>query len=220
MLIIRRLSLLFCAIMLHLHAQTPFVVMVNPAGDARNPGRMLDDGFERGATFQCAELLKHSLMQQPTNIQVVFTRVPGETLEPLQAANFANRLKAHCYLSIHCYREQEMRPRLSVYHYQTTTNQLQQYLSDHLRFSCFDQAHLYSSTQTRLWTTCCKEVLERPEFRQLYEFLGVWGIPFSPLVGIQVPAFALEIGIKEIGDIALIVSPLTHMIQALQKNLS
>ena len=66
--------------------------MLDPAGDAQNPGRTIDDNFERGITLQFAEKLKEMLQEKFPTIRVVLSRTPGESLQPLQNANFANRL--------------------------------------------------------------------------------------------------------------------------------
>ena len=71
----------------------------------KDAGRIVNDSFERGLTLQFAQELKKELELNFNNIRVVLTRIPGETLESLQNANFANRLNVDFYLSIHFYSE-------------------------------------------------------------------------------------------------------------------
>src|SRR3972149_4092399 len=78
----------------------PFTIMIDPAGDAKRAGRMLEDNFERGITLSCANCLKHDLEKKYTNVRVILSRFPGETLESMQNANFANRLQVDFYISI------------------------------------------------------------------------------------------------------------------------
>src|SRR3990172_8684717 len=84
----------------HVAQPRAFTIMLDPAGDAKNPGRKLDDSFERGITLQFSETLKQKLESLFPSIRVVLTRLPGETVQLLQNANFANRLDVNFYLSI------------------------------------------------------------------------------------------------------------------------
>src|SRR5579872_1728748 len=84
--------LLLCISTFTAFARTPFTIMLDPAGDAQYPGRIIDDCFERGITLQLAEQLSTVIAQRFPSIRVVITRQPGETRQPLQHANFANRL--------------------------------------------------------------------------------------------------------------------------------
>src|SRR5579859_5868722 len=71
----------------------PFSIMLDPAGDAQITGRIIDDSYERGITLQLCEDIKKQLeADHPKNTRIVLTRFPGETIDPLQNANFANRL--------------------------------------------------------------------------------------------------------------------------------
>jgi len=92
--------------------QKEIIIMLDPAGDAQYAGRRIDDSFERGLTLRCAEQLKQRLEQLFPQIHVVLTRLPGETVQPLQNANFANRLSVDLYLSIHFYHETATKPEL------------------------------------------------------------------------------------------------------------
>ena len=71
--------------------------MLDPAGDAQYPGRIIDDSFERGITLQCVEELQRAITRQFPHVRVVLTRFPGETCQPLQNAHFANRLDVDLY---------------------------------------------------------------------------------------------------------------------------
>ena len=43
--------------------QPTFTLMLDPAGDAQYPGRIIDDSFERGITLQCVEELQRVIRQ-------------------------------------------------------------------------------------------------------------------------------------------------------------
>jgi len=175
-------------------------IMIDPAGDAQNTGRKLHDSFERGITLQCAEHLKQLLESTNKQIRVVLTRWPGETLEPLQNANFANRLDIQLYLSIHFYQEKERVPKLYLYQLSYSNDTFFPTKKIGLTFTPYDQAHLESSTTTQTWALKIKEHLELPEYEKLFEVKGIFKIPFKPLVGIKAPAFAIEVGLKNKDD--------------------
>jgi hypothetical protein len=143
-----------------------------------------------------SNLPKALLEQQNHNLRVILTRVPGETIEPLQNANFANRLDVDLYISIHFYHEKEALPRLYLYHF--VSNPISDFWAkpQKLAFHPFDQAHLQSITKTNIWGERLKDILMQDMYRRIFEVKGFFGLPFRPLIGIKSPALALEIGLK------------------------
>ncbi len=189
----------------------PFTVMLNPAGDAKDAGRMLNDSFERGVTLQCCQELKRHLETNIPNIRVVLTRFPGETLEPLQNANFANRLETDFYLSIHFYKEHEIKPHVYLYLYKT-----EHYTTlgtTELCFCPFDKAHLLQQKKTMTIGTMMEQLFK--EFQKNGQFItrGLFTLPFRPLVGIQAPAIALEAGIKDTHSWQYLIEPIVETIK-------
>ena len=43
--------------------------MIDPSGDAKHTGRVIQDTFERGITLQCAEALKKELNSAMTGVE-------------------------------------------------------------------------------------------------------------------------------------------------------
>lgn len=176
----------------------PFTIMLDPAGDAAFAGRHIDDSFERGISLQCVERLKQYLEERHQDIVVVITRFPGETIEPLQNANFANRLNVDLYISFHFYYEEKLKPELFIYRYAVTPQILA--FPSFLTFCPLDQAYRLNATATQSATTSAKKVLTSAPYQSLFDVRGIFSIPFKPLVGITSPAFALEIGLKKKDD--------------------
>lgn len=175
-----------------------FTIMLNPAGDAKDAGRTLNDSFERGITLQFTNKLKTELEKTYKNIRVVITRMPGETLEPLQNANFANRLDVDFYLSIHFYKEKKPKPQIFLFRYLTDTFSVQSNLR--LYFYKFDTAHLINISQTINCGNKIKNFLNSESYKNKFDFFDFLAIPFKPLVGIKAPAIAIEIGLKNTND--------------------
>jgi hypothetical protein len=191
-------------------AQRPFSIMLDPAGDAKNTGRVIEDSFERGITLQFAEQLKKVLEELYPGIRIVLTRFPGETIERLQNANFANRLDVDLYVSIHFYHEKSSKPNLYLYHF--LYNPITDFWSKPraLSFYPYDQAHLYSLNKTVLWGEQIKTFLKADAFRNLFEVKGLYGVPLRPLIGIKAPALAIEAGIKNKGYWRTYVEPIAQ----------
>ncbi len=196
-------------------ARRPFSIMLDPAGDTKNTGRIIEDSFERGITLQFAEQLKKLLEERHLGIRVVLTRFPGETIEPLQNANFANRLDIDLYVSIHFYQERGSRPTLYMYHF--LYNPITDFWAKPkaLSFYPYDQAHLSNLTQTVLWGERIKNSLKSDEFKQLFDVKGLYGLPFGPLIGIKAPAIAFEAGLKNKTFWKIYLEPLAQAINNL-----
>lgn len=175
-----------------------FSIMLDPAGDAQHTGRQIDDSLERGITLQFAEQLKKLLEEMYPQVRVILTRFPGETIHPLQNANFANRLDIDCYVSLHFYQETQTKPRLFVYRFSYGDDFVTK-LPD-VSFCPYDQAHQINSGITKTWCSSITQVLTLDDHKQLFDFYGVVELPFKPLIGIKAPAFAFEAGLQDKND--------------------
>ena len=197
---------------IHLFDQpSNFTLMLDPAGDAKNPGRKLDDSFERGITLQFAEQLKHELELLFPSIRIVLTRLPGETLQPLQNANFANRLDVDFYLSIHFYQERETKPNLYLYHFSYNDEFITRWFD--LAFYPFDKAHLCNKQITCNWGSMMNATLSSDTYKKQFDCKGLYKLPFWPLIGIKAPAIALEAGLKNNQDWHTYIEPLVSALK-------
>ena len=170
--------------------------MIDPAGDAKNTGRRIEDSFERGITMQCAEQLKQTLEQRLPNISIILTRAPGEIVHPLQNANFANQINVNLYISLHFYQEKETRPTLYIYQFSYNDTFITK--SFDLSFTPYDQAHIVNFPKTGGWGKQIKRTLAQDVYQKYFTVHGIYQLPFSPLIGIQAPALGFEMGIKQI----------------------
>lgn len=190
----------------------PFTIMINPAGEAKTAGRMLNDSFERGITLQFAQELKNRL-ETNRNIKVIMTRAPGETLEPLQSANFSNRLNSNLYLSVHFYKESEPISQLFLYNYVSDPVYVQSSLR--LYFYNFDDAYLINISKTLKYGNKIKHAFQDVNYKNAFNFKGFFSIPFKPLVGVISPALAIEIGLKDSKDWVNFVDPIVKALEGL-----
>ena len=195
-----------------LHAT--FSIMLDPAGDAKHTGRQIEDSLERGITLQCAQQLKKQLESLYPGIRVILTRFPGETIYPLQNANFSNRLDVDLYLSIHFYPETKTKPDLFLYYF-SRGDEFVTKASD-LMFCPYDCAHRINGPTTRSCAQQMATVFSTHE--KLFDFHGPFGLPFKPLVGVKAPAIAIEIGVKEITDWRRYIEPIAQSLEPIVKN--
>lgn len=189
-----------------------FTIMLDPAGDAKHAGRVIEDSFERGITLQCAEKLKKQLEVHDSKVRVILTRFPGESLEPLQNANFANRLEVDLYISFHFYYEDLPKPELFIYYFVNDTTDSWQKPTTTLSFVTYDKAHRDKLAVTKKAAETLEKFLKRELFASLFECKGVYGIPFKPLVGIVGPALGIEMSLKKKDQWSTYLNPLCQSI--------
>lgn len=173
------------------------VVMINPAGHAKDPGRTLINSNERAETFKCAEAMQRLLLDR-LNVRSVFTRAPGEELVHLQNASFANRLGSDLFLSIHLYKEERERPRVYIYHlvYDPVLDYTHRSRSS-LSFLALRHTNTVNITKTKHWAGRIKSIFTEANYQNQCDFYGPYGIPVKPLAGIISPALLIEIGIND-----------------------
>lgn len=197
------------------YTQTSFTIMIDPAGDAKHTGRLIQDTLERGISLQCAEQLKAALTQKFKDIRVVLTRVPGETIQPLQNASFANRLGIDLYLSLYFYYEPENPSHVTLYHYIENPVIDTWHQPIDLSFYQVNQAHLINLKKTKAWGQKILQILSHASYAKFFKPRGFFGIPFIPLIGIKAPALAVEIGLKNKQDWLQIIDPLIFAIESI-----
>lgn len=219
---ITRLTLminLFIALPLHavpffsgLRMSAPYTIMIDPAGDAHHAGRQLDDAYERGITLQCAERFK-AVLEEKFNVRVILTRQPGETLQPLHNANFANRLDVNLFITLQFYQETATKPQLYLYHF-SYGNEAVAKMQD-LAFHSYDQAYLCNAQATQ---TICAGIQQRLNtYKKQFDCKGPYAVPLHPLIGIKAPAILIEVGLKHKDDWEQLIEPLVIAIEAVVK---
>jgi hypothetical protein len=187
-----------------------FTVMIDPAGDAKHAGRIIEDSFERGITLQCAEKLKKMLEMRDPDLRVILTRFPGESLDPLQNANFANRLEVNFYVTLHFYYEHESKPQLSLFYFMNNPTDIWKKSSAELLFESYDNAHIQNVGITKKCTEMMKKIFENPIYNTLFDCKNIVGFPFKPLVGIISPALGIEGSLKAKDQWKLYLEPITE----------
>jgi hypothetical protein len=185
-------------------------LMLDPAGDAQYTARVIDGSFERGISLQCAQALQESL-EAKSRIRVVLTRAPGETIEPLQNAAFANRLNADVFISLGMYQTTTPLPVIHFYHFgwkpdaDFVINK-----KSTVTFDPYHQAHQATAPTSALLVYTLVTQLKNTQTAATV----VSGIqcPYRPLVGIKASACAIELGLRNRDDWRTLVEPLALQI--------
>jgi len=192
--------------------------MIDPFGDSKLlTGHEIDDNFERGITLQCAEELKKQLNNVLPDIRIVLTRVPGETIQPLQNASFSNRLQADFYLSISFYHEQEIPSHVSLFYYLENTTDLW-HRHNSLHFYRAEQAHLINIKTSKSIGERFLETLSNSSINSVFVTTGLFGCPYKQLIGVQAPSIAIEAGLQKKDDWKYLISSLITCIKSTIKN--
>ena len=200
------LFLLFSQLTLTYLPKYTFTLMLDPAGDAKHTGRKISHSLERGITLQFCEKIKKDLESTHPQLRVVLTRFPGETVQPLQNANFANRLNVDCYVSIHFFQEKETKPQ--VYLYTFSYGHAFANKTTSLAFYPYDQAHLINFATTKIWADHIQLVLNTKTYKKLFQYKGMFNLPFRPIIGVKAPAMAFEMSLKHKDDWQLYIEPI------------
>jgi len=170
-----------------------FTIMLDPAGDAQNTGRLIEDCLERGITLQFVQALKDVLEQKYNNLRIILSRSPGEKVAHLQNANFANRLDIDFYLSVHFYKEESVKPKAYIYTFGHNNDFITK--KPDLYFYPYDKAHLVNKNSTKYLVNTIKDIFLLEESKKRFMFCGLFNLPFKPLIGIKAPAIGIEVGL-------------------------
>lgn len=191
----------------------PFTIMLNPMGDAQHPGRIIDDSFERGITLQYAQRLKQELEDKYTSkqVRIILTHLPGEAVEPLQNAAFANRLNVDLYIAISFYSLSKAIPELWAYRYSTSPT-LDKLYSDYslksLKLTPYNQAYKYSVSTTQTYSKLLEKSMKPYSQEFDFNYKGLYSLPIKPLAGIIAPSFLFELSLSQSTDYIKWIKPM------------
>lgn len=200
-------------------ADKPVIVMINPAGHAKNVGRKLLFGeYERTVSYDFAEKLQQALKDK-YGVRTVLTRFVGEEIvDPLQNASFANRLGVDFYLSLHFYGEESVKPKIFIY--SLVYNPVMDFARrtfDLPFFIPIHQAHFGNIYKSKDLGKKMKEILTSSQYQKLFDCYGLFGIPIRPLCGILAPAISIEIGLHQESAIKTLIEPIVESLNFLKE---
>lgn len=188
-----------------------FKLLLDPTGDAQYTGRTIDDTFERGVSLQIAQELKHVLEDLYPEVSCVLTRIPGETVEPLQNATFANRLPANLFVHIGVVSHTKPLPIIATYIMSSNRSILAQPgASASLSFEPYTQAHEAISAVSYAQAQVFVHALKSQGSEVPATIVAPRAFPFHPLVGMHVPALGIEITVKSKDELKSLILPIAR----------
>ncbi|HLW73299.1 MAG TPA: N-acetylmuramoyl-L-alanine amidase [Candidatus Babeliales bacterium] len=171
-----------------------YVIVIDPAGDAKRTGRRIGDSFERGLTLQCAEKIKEIIANSAPHIKIVITRMPGDNVYDLQNASLANRLHADLFVSLNFYYTQETKPTIFLYQF-SYGNEFAS-CQQGLALNSYEQAYKINKDTTDSMCQLFKKELLDHKYHSLCAVSGSYCLPIKSLIGIIAPSIALDVGLK------------------------
>lgn len=192
------------------------IVLIDPAGHAKNLGRLLVEGYERAETLKLAHAIKERLLRK-YRVRPVISRRPGEEISHrLQIPSFSNRLGADFFLRIHMYREESEKPKLFLYHL-LFHPMVDLAVLDRKPLSLIhvQQAHFGSIHITRFYGETMYDYLNQELFKKYFDCFPLQGLPIASMIGITAPAVLVEIGICRENKWKSLVGPIVDSLRFL-----
>jgi len=185
-----------------------YTIVMHPAGDRNKTGRVIAREFERKLTRQLAEEIKQHL-ESSRQFTVVITHDIGQQIEQEESASRANRLCADAYIHLNCFESKKILPEIICYFplYNPATDFWHK-KRDPLSLQPIDKAYLNNINASLALCTTISENLKILG-DQRYIIHKPYGVPLTPLIGIQTPSCVIECGIQKpehITEIASIIA--------------
>ncbi len=182
--------------------------MIDPAGNARYPGRIIGQVYEKSITFEIAQQLSSLLNSK--SITVVITRSAGEIITQEQKAHLANRLQPDLYVALQCSWNPSRKQHVNVYRFSRNEPFSQPFDID----QCipYEKAHFVSAKQsTRYGERLVTSLQTKNGFSPFQQSL--YSLPCSSLLGITSPALCIEISCHDDQSWHSMVPSLAHALQ-------
>jgi N-acetylmuramoyl-L-alanine amidase len=173
-----------------------YTIVLHPAGDKNKTGRVIAREFERKLTRQLAQEIKQ-LLESSGQFTVILTHEIGQLIEQEESATLANRLCADAYIHLNCFESKKILPEIICYFplYNPTTDFWQK-RRDQLSLQPIDKAYLNAINSSLALCNTVTETIKNIH-QQRYIIHKPYGMPLTPLVGIQTASCVIECGIQK-----------------------
>lgn len=186
------------------------VIVLDVIGDSYTPGRIIEDRFERGLIFSCAERIKKSIEQKIAGITVIIPTFSGERISQQKRAHRLNSIEPLLVVSLAAFFE-EYGPSITIYQY-TTQSLFDMRLQKGLAFYSYEQAYKFSYFVNQQLIRSLHAFFLKKEYASLFISKGFHAIPITLLRGVMSPAFFCEFGLSKKDDWELFFEPIAAYI--------
>lgn len=166
-------------------------IIINPAGDYQQTGRIIDESFERTITRTMATMISSAL--SPEHYCILYPK--GTTiLSPWSIAQYSNTSSADLLLALRCYKTDHDRMHLHIGYCLFNQTDSWKHQFNPLFCLSYDQAHIPSLVTTQQMAHQLSTRLATKEFLPFLN-TALISAPLIPLVGCSKPALLLEFGL-------------------------
>ena len=173
-----------------------YTVVLRPAGDKNNTGRVIAREFERMLTRELAQRIKGPL-EDTHRFNVIITHDIGHSIDQEEAASLANRVHADAYIHLNCFESTQMLPEIiCAFPLYNPATDFWTKKRDSLSLKPIDKAYLHALTYSAGLCTALVDTLKQDYARRIF-VSGPYGLPLTPLIGIQTPSCVIECGVQK-----------------------
>lgn len=186
------------------------VIVIDPAGNATNIGRMLNEGYERGETYQFAKALQDGLSKR-YKVRPVLSRTLNEKISShLQIASFSNRIDANLFLRLHLYKQLSPKPTVHLFHrvIDPVVDFTRRIIQGTLSFVPLQFSHCVNISKANMYGEMISEKLNLALYNKYLDCLPLCGVPLRFFEGVLAPALVIEVGIHDDKQWRNLVEPL------------
>lgn len=192
----------------------PFRIMLSPAGDAQNTGRVVGNSFERAITYTIAQAVKAEIESLFKDSKVLISRHPGQVISQNTIASYTNRADIDLFIHICTYQDESTKPYLSLYRFSYGD----EFITTHPETDLIGctQGYLKTNATTKMYANTVYKSLTAHN-QQNFQIRGPYAFPYKPLLGIIVPALSFEIGLTDSQAVQPAIQALVNSIAGIIK---
>lgn len=208
------LVLLVCSNNICAYSSLPsYRIMIHPAGDAKDPGRIIEHSFERTIAIDFTTALTSALQLITPHSTIIPTRSPGDIIHPLQNATFANRLAPDLFISLHFFHATDKNS-ITLCSYTSGDTFIPTHTQTTLTFIPLHKAFIKNYEKTSHIGKTMVQALKNQQKITSFILYGLYTFPCAPLLGIQAPSLVIEMGITHDDAWKSFVEPLALALKA------
>ena len=164
------------------------IFVINPSENMR----FVYTEYEKNKAYLYAETVAQYFYTQSDSLEIILTRTISETLEPLEAVLFSNKINPDLHISLHFFSSKE--PVVYIYYYASEKNENISKQEESLTFIPACNAYKKAFEESKQYAHDAYIFLSEKTLgsTKIHSPIGCF---FKPLDGITSPAFALEIGL-------------------------
>jgi hypothetical protein len=171
-------------------------IILDPAGDTKNPGKRIDQTCEYTETQRLAHTIKNRIAALDKKTMILLSRLPGEQQSIHEKIRFVHQCMPDMFVHLTIYQSTLLKPQIYIYRHEEKkiSGKIQPLLMPIAR------AHAPYIQQSKDLTDVLYTSLQNNS-GGMYDVHKPKSIPSSILRSITAPACIIEIGIKSIDDL-------------------